>query len=230
MKKFGLIAFICALTLGIILAGVFTSGKISVNLFSFGGGIKGSGNLQTEKRDVSDFQAVDVSGAFRVEITAQKDFAVEVEADDNLLPYIKAEVDGETLKIKTERRISPENPLVVRISAPNIESIGASGASKVTLTDLNNDLFKIDASGASSINVTGITKNLSVDISGASRFEGDDLRSENAAVEASGASRANVFASNDLKVGASGASKIYYSGNPKDLSKNISGASCVREK
>ena len=55
--------------------------------------------MQTEKREVSEFKAIDVSGVFKVEITAQKDFDVKVEADDNLLQYIKTEVDGETFEI-----------------------------------------------------------------------------------------------------------------------------------
>ena len=90
----------------------------SINLFSK---IKGSGNIKTEKRDVPDFSNVKAGGAINVEVSAQKEFSVEVEADDNLLEYIKTEVKGETLKIYTEDRISTRNPIRMRISMPNIE-------------------------------------------------------------------------------------------------------------
>ncbi len=230
MKKLGIIAFIGALILGVIFAGVFSFGKFSVNLFSFSQGIKGSGNLKTEKREVSDFRAVDVGGVFKVEITAQTDFDVQIEADDNLLQYIKTETDGETLEISTEKRISTGNPIIVKIGAPNIEKIEASGASSITLGNLNNDSLNVDLSGASNVKVEGITKDLLVDLSGASKLDAENLHSENAKVEASGASKADIFASYKLEADLSGASKVLYSGSPKDLFKKTSGASCVRER
>ena len=48
--------------------------------------------------------------------------------------------------------------------------------------------------------------------------------------DASGASNATVSASNDLKVDASGASKISYTGEPKNIKQNSSGASSVTKK
>lgn len=212
MKKIGIIAFICALILGSVFANVFSFGKISFNNFSFCRGIKGSGNLQTEKREVTNFKAVEVGGVFKVEITAQEDFAVEIEADDNLLEYITTEVKGETLKISTSKRISMRNPIIVKIGAPDIERLDASGASSIVLRNLNNDSFKIDLSGASQVNAEGTTKNLTVDLSGASRLSAENLQSENVSIE------------------ASGASKVVYSGSPQDLIKKISGAGKLREK
>ncbi|MEZ5426757.1 MAG: head GIN domain-containing protein [Pyrinomonadaceae bacterium] len=230
MKKIGLIAFIGALILGIVIASFISFGKLSVNIASFGNGLKGSGNVKTEKREVSGFKAVEVDGIFQAEITAGKDFDVQIEAEDNLLPFISVAVKNNVLKIETERRISPQKPLIIKIFAPNIESIETSGAAKVNLNELNNDQLTLNSSGASYISLSGATKNLNVDISGASRLDADDLRSENAEVEASGASRINIFASNELEVEASGASQVLYSGKPKELKKNVSGASCVREK
>ena len=43
MKKFGMIAFISALVLGIIIASVFSIGKFSLNLFSFNEKVRGAG-------------------------------------------------------------------------------------------------------------------------------------------------------------------------------------------
>lgn len=230
MKKIGIIVFVVALSLGIITASIFSFGKFSMNLFSMTTGIEGSGLSKTEKRDVAEFSSIEVEGVFQVEVTLQKDFDVQVEADDNLLEFIKTEVDGQTLKIETTKRLNLKNPLIVRISAPNIVGVGTSGVAQVTLTNINNDQLEIDSSGASRIKADGVTKSLIIDLSGASQFEADGLRSETARVEASGASRADIFVSNDLTAEVSGASKVYYSGNPKDLTKKTSGASCIREK
>jgi len=233
MKKIGFIIFIIALILGVTFANFFSWGKTSAKFFTFSvnfGGVKGSGNVQNEKRNVADFNAIDVGGVFEVEVTAQKDFSVEVEADDNLLQYIKTEVKNGTLEISTEKRISPKGAIRVRISAPNIEELEVSGASKLSLANLKNDSLKVDASGASKIKIDGETKNLKVELSGASRLEAENLKAENANIDGSGASNASVNVSGDLKADLSGASKVTYSGNPRNLEKSTSGASSVRGK
>ena len=162
MKKIGFIIFIVAVIIGVTFGNLFSWGKASAKFFNFSvnfGGVKGSGNVQNEKRNVANFKAIEVGGIFEVEVVAQKDFSVEVEADDNLLQYIKTEVNGNTLEISTEKSISPKGPVRVRISAPDIENLQVSGVSKVSLTNLKNSSLKVDASGASKIKVDVFTVN-----------------------------------------------------------------------
>ncbi len=232
MKKLGILIFIIALFIGVSLAGIFSFGNISGKIFnlSAGFGEKGSGNIQTEKRNVSDFKAVDVSGAFVVEITAQKEYSLEVEADDNLLPFIKTEFDGETLRIETEGKITSSNPLKIKISAPDIENLQLSGASKASIVNLDNESLNVGSSGASKITCEGKTNNLTVDMSGASNFDGETLKAENVSVDASGASEASVSVKNELRADLSGASKVVYFGNPANIQKKTSGASCITGK
>ncbi len=232
MKKIGIIIFAVAILLGVFVSSFFSFGRLTEKAFtfSFGSGVKGSGNIASETRDVGSFSGVDVSGVFQVEITAQKDFTIEIEADDNLLSLIKTEVRGGVLRIETEKRVSTSNPLKIRISAPDIENIEASGASKVSLTNVKNDELRVDTSGASKINISGETVNLLIEVSGASSIDAENLKAENANVDACGASHVSVFATGELKSDASGASKIVYSGSPKNIEKKSSGASSVREK
>ncbi|MEO7674865.1 MAG: head GIN domain-containing protein [Pyrinomonadaceae bacterium] len=232
MNKIAIIIFVAALLLSVFVSSFFSFGKLSERAFtfSFNRGVKGSGNVATETREVGSFSGVEVSGVFQVEITAQKEFGIEIEADDNLLPLIKTELRNGVLRIETEQKIKTSNPLKVRISAPNIDSIEASGASKVSLADLKNSELRIDTSGASKINISGETAELTVEVSGASSIDAENLRAVNASVGASGASRVSVFASNELKSSASGASKIVYLGSPRNIEKSSSGASSVREK
>jgi hypothetical protein len=233
MKKIGFIIFIVAIIIGVTFANFFAWGKTSAKFFNFSvnfGGIQGSGNVETEKRGVANFNAIEVGGIFDVEVVAQKEFSVEVEADDNLLPLIKTEVRGGTLEISTEKKISPKGRIRVRISAPDVEKLQASGASKLSLANVKNETLSVHASGASKITVDGETQNLEVELSGASKIEAENLKAENANVDGSGASCASVNVSGDLKADLSGASKVTYAGNPRNLEKSTSGASSVRGK
>jgi hypothetical protein len=231
MRKVKLIAIIVTLRVGLAFAKMFA--------FSFGFNLpsisvfaktKGSGNIQIEKRDVSGFSGIKAGGAVAVEVSAQKEFAVEVEADDNLLQYIKTEVKGDTLRIYTEGRISTRSPIRVRVSMPQIESMDISGASSGTLTSIKNESLTLEASGASKIKVDGETSELRVDLSGASRIEAENLKAESAWVDASGASSAVVYALNEITADASGASCIRYAGEPKEVRKTSSGAGSVKQK
>ncbi|HLM00124.1 MAG TPA: head GIN domain-containing protein [Pyrinomonadaceae bacterium] len=231
MRKVKIIVFIVALIAGLSFAKMFAfSTGLSLPSFSLFSKVKGSGNTRIEKRDVSDFSSVKAGGAVTVEIAAQRDFNVEVEADDNLLEHIKTEVNGDTLRIYTEGSIRTRNPIRVRISMPQIESLDISGASVGTVTGVRNESLKIDASGASKIKIDGETGELNVDLSGASRVDAENLRAESVTVDASGASKATVTPLNELNADASGASCISYTGEPKSIDKRTSGASSVKQK
>ena len=160
MKKIGIVVFGAAIIIGVVISNFFSFGKMSGSFFnfSFHSGIKGSGHAATDTRDASDFKQIEVGGVFQVEITAQKDFSVQVDADDNLLQFIKTEVDGDVLKIECEKDINSKTPIRVRISAPDIERIESSGASKITVADLKNSSLDLDSSGASKIAVAGETR------------------------------------------------------------------------
>ena len=233
MKKIGILIFVMALVAGVALANMTSFGRASDSLFKFSmncGGEHGSGNVRTEKRSVTGFKSVDVGGVFQVEVVAQKEFGVEVIADDNLLPLIKTEVDGSTLRIETTSRISPSSTVKIRVFAPDIDKLRVSGVANVAVTDLKNEAFAVDSSGASKIAVSGETSKLTIDVSGASKIDAENLKAGTASIDSSGASKISVNVSGELKTDLSGASKVVYSGTPTNVVTKKSGASSVSQK
>ncbi len=229
MKKLAFLIFVVAIVIGIGLA--YATGNVSNASswmsFKFDRGVKGSGVVKTETRELPKFSAVDFGGAIELEIVAQKDQRVEIEADDNILPLINTEVKGDTLYISNQQRINWHSKVKVRISVQDLNSLNVSGASKASAANIKCDNFKLDVSGASKISLAGETNNLSVEASGASRVEASDLKATKATAEASGASKIYVNATESVEADASGASGISYSGNPKNVKKSASGASSV---
>jgi hypothetical protein len=229
MKKLAFLIFVAAIVIGICLA--YATGNVGNASpwmsFKFGGGVKGSGVVKTETRELPKFSAVDFGGAIEMEIVAQKDQTVVIEADDNILPLITTEVKGDTLYISNQQRINWHSKVKVRISVQDLNALNVSGASKANAINIKSDNFKLDVSGASKINLAGETNNLSIEASGASRIDANDLKAVKATAEASGASKIYVNATESVEADASGASGISYSGNPKNVKKNASGASSV---
>ncbi|MFN0278789.1 MAG: head GIN domain-containing protein [Pyrinomonadaceae bacterium] len=233
MKKIGIIVFAAALVVGLVVSNIFSFGRVTDRLFNFSidfSGEKGSGRMASELRDLRGFKAVDVGGVFEVEITAGKDFEVEVEADDNLLPLIRTEVNNGVLEIESDGRISPTGKLYVRISAPDINDLSISGAVNVTLNDIKNSSLSVDSSGASKIKIAGETAKFTVDTSGAAKVDAENLRAIDACIDGSGASHIDVNVSGELNADLSGASKVVYSGTPSTINKKTSGAGKVSQK
>ncbi len=233
MKKIGFFIFLLALIGGLVAANATSFGKIGGNFFNFSlkvGSEKGSGRMASEVRELTGFHAIEVGSTFEVEIVAQRDFSVAIEADDNLLPLIETEVRRGVLRIKTQRKLSSENPLKIRIFAPDIDALEVSGAARLSVTGLKNAGIAIDSSGASKIKLEGETAKLTVDVSGASQVEAEELKADTAIIDASGASHVDVNVKGELKTDASGASRISYTGTPTSVVTKKSGASSVTQK
>jgi hypothetical protein len=194
------------------------------------GNVTGSGTMKVEKRDVPAFTALNISGAYDVEIVVQKEQSLEIEGDDNLLPLIRTEVKNGVLSINNEKSFSTKKALHVRISVPNLEALSTSGASEFTITNVKTDEFNIEASGAGSINISGETKTLEVGMSGAVGLDAKDLKAQKVTVTTSGAASADVYASEELRASVSGAGNVDYYGDPKTVSEDASGAGSISKK
>ena len=194
------------------------------------GNVSGSGTMKLEKRDVPAFSAVNISGAYDVEIVVQKAQSLEIEGDDNLLPLIRTQVKNGVLSINNEKSFSTRKALRLIISVPALDAITTSGASEFTVTNVKSDEFNIEASGAGSLHISGETKALEVGMSGAVSLDAKDLKAQKVSVTSSGAASADVYASEELRASVSGAGNVDYYGDPKSVTEDASGAGSISKK
>jgi hypothetical protein len=227
MKKLGLLFFITALIFGVMSAANCSFGRVSFNIL---GRVNGSGTVKQETRNVADFDEIETSGAINAEVAVGDSFSVSVEADDNILQFIKTEVSGNTLKIHTEGKFSTKSKINVKISMPELRGLDINGASNVTAANVKGDSLNIKVNGASEVKISGEAKELNARANGASTIDAENLKSENTEVDSNGASTVTVSSSNELRADASGASTIYYTGEPKNIMQDASGASSIKKK
>lgn len=191
--------------------------------------VKGSGNRQKQKREVATFTSVSTEGAFHIEVAAQQQASVEIEADDNLLPLILTDVSNNVLQLKSKQSFSASQPIIIRIAVPNLEGLSANGAGKIDVTGLKNDKFELEVNGAPSVNISGETKLVEIDTSGAANIDTGKLRAQRAVVDSKGVSQVEVRATEHLDVTVSGPSNVVYSGDPV-VNKTINGPGTVQKK
>lgn len=227
MKKLGFLVFIAAIVISLTSVWALTGNSLLPSLPKLFVRVKGSGNIQTERREVPTFTAVKVGGAANLEIRIGEQQSVEIETDDNLLELTKTYVTNDTLHIERRGSIWTKSPLRIRITVAELKRLDLSGASKADVKNVRADKFELDLSGASKVTLEGEAATFIADMSGASNLDAENFKTAKTVIEASGASKASVFVTEDLNADASGASRISYAGNPKTIREDESGASRV---
>jgi hypothetical protein len=216
--------------------------------------IRGNGNIKTEEHSVSSFKNLQVSASINVYISQGDIKPIRIEGDENLLPYIEVEQDGEDLVIKNREGYNLEGSgdLKVYVSAPvyhHISLSGAgdiiaenkisnsddleinlSGAGDIKMDELDAPKVGADISGVGSIYIKGQTKDVDMTISGAGSAHCYDLLAENTKIDISGVGSAEVYASVKLDAHVSGAGSVDYKGNATDVSQQVSGVGSVNKK
>src|SRR5262245_24209923 len=137
----------------------------------FNHGVRGSGVRKTEKREVASFKAIDTSGAYEVEVTCQQPVALQIEADDNVLPLIQTDVRDGVLYVRNEKSYDSNQAVKLKISTPNLERLKSTGAGKFRVADVKNDKFSIESTGASAVSANGQTQSLEVHSTGAGQID-----------------------------------------------------------
>jgi len=214
-------------------------------------GLVGSGNLETEEYAFIDFTEVEISSAFEFEIQQSSSYSINITADDNIMEYVQVSQDGQTLKIGL-RRVIWLGPVTLRASVtmPELSNLDVSGASRGTISDFSSteDLdimvsgasrvtgditagdVEFDISGASTIQLEGSANDIDADVSGASSLNLDDFTVNNADVDFSGASSGTINLNGRLDADLSGASRLWYIGEPTMGTIDTSGASTISKK
>jgi hypothetical protein len=238
----------------IIIAAIVTAVSVIIAVLilrGLPGGLVGSGNLETEQYAFTNFTEVEIGSAFEFEIKQSGSYSINITADDNVMDYVQVSQDGQTLTIRLRRFISI-GPVTLRASMtmPQLHGLTASGASHGTVSDFSSteDLeikvsgaskvtgdiiagnVEFNISGASNIQLEGSANDLDAGVSGASHLNLDDFIVNNADVNMSGASSGTVNLNGRLDANLSGASTLWYIGEPTSTDINTSGGSTVSKK
>lgn len=186
----------------------------------------GSGNLSSETRQVSGFHEIVLMTSGDVVIDVTGTDSLKVEADDNVLPLLTADVVGGRLELGSSGAFSTSRRITYTITAAQLDGITVSGSGNVDVSGVHADTFRAKISGSGNVSPAGTSSALSLVVSGSGRFDGENLRVANADVAVSGSGDAVVNATAVLNVVVSGSGDVRYVGNPV-LSQSISGSGSV---
>ncbi|HRI60096.1 MAG TPA: head GIN domain-containing protein [Saprospiraceae bacterium] len=210
--------------------------------------IRGDGNLVTETRNEKDFDGLEVSVPGKINLKHGANFKVEVQVEENLLPYLVTEVEPDgNLHIYFSREVRDVDGLVVWVTMPELESVqmsgsaelvtdgifeGASldldvsGSGEIRMNFIDYDDIDIQLSGSGYIELEGTGGELNAHVSGSGDIVALDCPVREAEVHVSGSGTVKVDVAQKLTAHISGSGDVYYQGSPV-VDSEISGSGRV---
>ena len=183
--------------------------------------ITGNGDMKNVKREVTEFNRINVDVPFNVNVKCGKATEVSVSADSNLIDFISTEVNNNTLTINTTKSFSSTtNKINITVITDKLNTLYASSAGNITVSDIKGTDFRLILKGACDVKLQGVVNKFDINSEGASTLDSKELKSDTVNITMSGAGEASVFASKQLDVKIYGASDITYYGNPAKITKN----------
>lgn len=186
-------------------------------------GVRGSGDLSTERREVSSFTEIALAGSGEVHVEITGSESLVVTAEDNLLPLLRTEVVEGRLEIEPTERITATETITYAVTAADLEGVSITGSGTVTITGLDGETFTTEISGSGTIEPEGTVDELTVRIAGSGNYAGESLAAAVGSVEIAGSGDAVVDVTDALSVTISGSGNVEYLGDPQ-LSQSITGS------
>jgi hypothetical protein len=203
---------------------------------------------KTEVRNLTGFDAIDVSAGIRVELTyGEKEF-VEVTTDQDYIDQVITEVNGSELNIyiKSNNWNSWNKKVLVKVTVTKINSIkSGSGSSIISQNLIESENLKMSTSSGASLKIAfkapntkceassgataklkGVAKYFNADASSGSSIHADEVKAIKVDVSTSSGASISIHAEEEIKAQASSGGSIKYSGSPKmvDIEKSSGGS------
>jgi len=210
--------------------------------------VVGSGNVVQEIRSVSAFEGVSLDGIGTVEVSPGSSEALIVEAEDNILPYLRTRVAGRDLVISKDPSVNlqPRRSIVFHVTVRSVDHIALIGAgnircsglsgSRLTLStigvgdiDCSNlalQSLAVEVTGVGAIRTSGTVDTQEITLAGVGSYGGRDLQSATADVKLLSVGSATVRVSDLLIARVIGSGCVHYIGSPQ-LDTVVTGTGCI---
>jgi hypothetical protein len=218
--------------------------------------VVGSGRLASETRPVGDFEAIATRGSIKLLVRQGSREAVEVKADDNVLPLVETRVEdgrqGRTLVIGLKKgyALRSSSDIVVSVDVVKLKVLSSSGSGEIrvealktpTLTvdlagaadakigSLQTDELSVSISGSGDVDANGSATRLKISIAGSGDARLSKLQSDEVTVGIAGSGDAAVVANKTLSVSIAGSGDVSYQGNGQIIKSSIAGSGSVQRK
>ncbi len=218
--------------------------------------LSGSGRVITQARSLPPFQGVALSGSMDLLVRQGGTQQVEVQVDDNLLPYLETEVMGSGAEARLHVRWKPGVSIYnhtssrILVTVPRLTSLSASGSGDMTvepfetpslairvsgssdtrLQKLTTAELQISISGSGDVDGAGSATRLKINVAGSGDVKLREMKSDEVSITIAGSGDASVHADKQLDVRIAGSGDVVYTGNAATVNAKVAGSGSVNKR
>ncbi len=214
----------------------------------WGKSIKGNGQVETETRNVGEYDEISIAGFFDVTLVAGEEGEITLQGESNLLDYVETEVNGDRLTIKVQNKqnlkTSYGKDIKIKIPFRDLDRVSLSGSGEIMSDDvIKANTFEVSVSGSGDValiveanrtesRVTGsgdlilkgYTKDHTVKVTGSGDIEAGRFKAETVDAQVTGSGDIRVACEKSIKARVTGSGDIEYVGNPTKQDTKVSGS------
>lgn len=196
--------------------------------------VRGSGNVKTELRELSGFNELIAQGSFDLIIQQGDQEGIRIETDDNLIELFQTRIDEKKLHINMLADVRKTSVMNVYVSIKELNRIVLLNDIRLKSDNvIHFDNLYIFSGGMSEINMEiyaaalnlkltdgtyayfkGFTEKLDAEIHDETELNAFDMETETCKTLSSGLTEVMLNVKKDLKIQVTGASNVYYTGEP----------------
>lgn len=227
---------------------VLSACTYNVSFSPFSNGYKGTGEIETRKFDLNDFDGIDATGGIRLYFVKDDDYDISIETNADIFERLEVKTSNNKLLVKPKDGINfYDTKIKVIVKCPTLKFIDISNATSLEVSgdyeydgdvhidvtnssdikgNLSGDNLTLDITNSSEAQLSGIYKAIEVDVTNSSEANLRDIEAEFAKIDLSNASDCDIEISGEIEVEASNVSDLnVYNG--KVVKEDLSNASDV---
>jgi len=212
--------------------------------------IEGEGEIIKEKRVLPAFDEVVLNLSAELEIVyspAHKVNSIVITAQENLMPYISARVDGTKLILDSDQCLNSTETITLWIPVKSLNTITNSGSGRILGTSVlpvssvevinegsgNIDIglkgqeINIENQGSGNVYIRGAVKELNIRNLGSGSVVLPEMMASDVEINCKGSGEVTVWATNSIDVDLSGSGSVGYKGYPAQVSENNTGSGTI---
>ncbi len=178
----------------------------------------GAAAAETRPIPVRELLSLDVSGPFRVEIITGPQTSAVLEGPAAALKRVESRVNGTKLQVRerggTFSSRDDDIDVVLRVTAPILQSIVVSKGAEATATDLNTSTLTLNVSMGGALTATGRCNTLDARARMGGALDAEGLVCRTVTANASMGGAAHVHATESVQANASMGGTIDIAGKP----------------
>nr|WP_315252055.1 head GIN domain-containing protein [uncultured Duganella sp.] len=203
-----------------------SDGSVSYKSAFSANAVQGDGRNLVEQRQVATLDGLEVNGPMQVEVRVGQETSLQVEGDSNIVPLVRTDASGGTLRVWIDGSIRTSNPLRVTYTTPVLRHLSANGSGALAVSGLNGAPLELALNGSRGVRLSGKVERLDARLNGSGGLNASGLDSGSTTARLNGSGRLDLGRVNGeaLSLDLRGSGGAHASGNVRSMTVRLNGS------